>query len=53
MNGLNTISKVQKEATIREYAAAIRLENYKLASRIKDANVGLITETEFLKVLLR
>jgi hypothetical protein len=47
MNGLKGINAVQKQATLREYAQAVRHGNRLLADRIKNANGKWITTKEF------
>lgn len=47
MNGLKGISATQKQATLREYARAIRLGNKQLANDIRNANGKWISNQEF------
>ena len=47
MQGLKGITLIQKQATLREYATAIRQGNVELANDIKNANGKWITSTEF------
>lgn len=47
MQGINQLAKLQKDATLREYAIALHAGNLGLAGRIKDANSKWITADEF------
>lgn len=47
MNGIADISKLQKDATLREYAYAVRTGNTQLAANIKHANAPWISAADF------
>jgi hypothetical protein len=47
MNGLKGITELQRKATLREYAQALKSGNVSFAHRIKDANSKFITTLEF------
>lgn len=48
MTGLKGITKLQKDATLREYAHAVRTGNADLAKRIQNTNLKWISRAEFV-----